>query len=405
MEMTHFLVPYFSLALTAAYSLLQNLEALGILRIWHGPYIELRPTVNVIAGIYFILILMILVFNIITAFALSNRLALSLVLIWAIPGILSLLGYEIKPYGPQVYTLGQGNLGNGTGTFTNIVLVFIFGWSLFTLLMHIFKAGFRFRNIYDHIWYVLGLSAAIFLVVDMSISSTAKKLSDAEGYIEGAETILIRQTRTAESFCAGEHSYIPPAEFCAWARAFKHQLLWSQNDKPFTRSDENRLAMEEVLSFGDGGNVGSDIVLKQIRFYNATICANAKLKHYCEFVPLVLNNHPKLADPDTNVMQKYALAVESLVPTITLYWGQSVKENNNIEEGSKAPHKRWFYFLALGILAGGKVAIASRNVFGGREEPVYRNGICWGIGFVWKIIISIGRRFRRLTLELFASKD
>jgi len=80
-----FLSPIYFIALTGSYALLQNLQALGIASIWHGPFIDLQGTINIISGGYFLFLLLLCLVNVVSSVALSNKLSLILLLLWLSP--------------------------------------------------------------------------------------------------------------------------------------------------------------------------------------------------------------------------------------------------------------------------------------------------------------------------------
>ena len=129
-----FFSPIYFFALTGTYALLQNLEALGVASIWHGPFIDLQGTVKILSGGYFLFILLVFLVNIVAAAALSSRLSVFLVAAWLSPCLLHSFGvYSFTPVIPERYTIGSGGpdqLGLPEGALINAIVVVVLSWKV-----------------------------------------------------------------------------------------------------------------------------------------------------------------------------------------------------------------------------------------------------------------------------------
>lgn len=373
-EMTlQFLTPYYSVAVSAAYSTLQNFQAIGIDSIWHGPYIELQSSLELYTGFYLILVIPpVLILSVGAGWLLSRKLAIAVTIAWLLPGVSSLLGYQLMPVAiPGEYRIGDGYLGLHIGTIYNVAFAFVTGWSVITVLMHLMNARAQFTNVYDHIWYPIGLVAAVFFVLSNNISTTTERLQETEQKLHQSLSILKDQFLEAERYCRiGDVESVkhrPKEEFCRWVTA-----AYDNTRRLLDESAVGRKYMNPDLGyFMKLGRRRSDtdswnnLIEVETKHYNQAVCADPRSTVICTEVPMHLNADPRLFDKahPVSLLQKHALALQALAPTIEYNWKQSVRENEKFREHAKSPHQQWLFFLLVSFLAGGKVAGSTRGIF------------------------------------------
>lgn len=360
-------------AYSGAYALLQNLQGLGILSIWNGPYIDLQGTITPLAGLYFICFLLVILFNIISSFAFSRKFSCSVIAFWLFPGVFSLVGFKVfEPIIPEDYIIGSGHLGTSGGALINALVVFVFSWSLATLCLHSWRAGKKSKATFDHIWYVFGLSALAFFVSDTGTSRYNEQLTSSKGTLLEATSILSGQVRTVSEFCEDEGFTTEFGALCVWSKSIKWYVNRISESSFFYEQDEEKPTMEKLLSVSS--SVKSDQVARDIERLNAYCTNNSKLKG-CVEIPIHLNQDPAISDGSVSINRKYFVPINALAPTIERYWTETVKLSRKVKEAEIAPHKRWIFFMLLALLVGIKVANSSRELFWTKDKSVYRSSI------------------------------
>ncbi|MGC3743272.1 hypothetical protein, partial [Pseudomonas aeruginosa] len=74
---------------------------------------------------------------------------------------------------------GVGVLGSVMGLIPLLVMATAAGWSITILLYDTLKLTERFRQYYDHFWFLTALAAAIFFVTDSTANENTKRLAEA----------------------------------------------------------------------------------------------------------------------------------------------------------------------------------------------------------------------------------
>ncbi len=369
--MLSFFEPYFMVAYSGAYSLLQNLQGLGILSIWYGPYIDLQGTIAPLSGLYFICLLLVILFNIISSFAFSRKFSFSVIAFWLLPGVFSLGGFKVfEPIIPEDYIIGSGHLGTSGGALINALVVFVFSWSLATLCLHSWRAGKKSKATFDHIWYVFGLSALAFFVSDTGTSRHHEQLTSSKGTLLEATNILSGQLRTVSGFCEDEVFAKDFGALCVWSNSIKWYVNRISDSSFFYEQDEEKPTIEKLLSVSS--SVTSDQVARDIERLNAYCTNDSKVKT-CVEIPIHLNQDPALSKGTVSIYSKYIVPINALAPTIERYWTETVKLSRKVKESEMAPHKRWMFFMLLAFLVGIKVANSSRELFSTKDKSVYRS--------------------------------
>lgn len=368
-------------AYSGAYALLQNLQGLGLLSIWYGPYIDLEGTINPLAGLYFICFLLVIFLNIISSFAFSRTFSLSVIALWLIPGLLSSVGFDVfEPIIPEDYIVGSGHLGTSGGALINALVVFVFSWSLATLCLHSWKAGKKSKATFDHIWYVFGLSALAFFVSDTGTSRYTEQLTSSKGALLEATSILSEQIRIINELCEDKSFTTDFGTLCTWSKSVKWYVNRISDSGFFYEQDEEKPTLEKLLIASS--SVEPSLVIRDIDRINAYCTDDSKLKS-CVDIPIHLNQDPAISDGSISIYSKYIVPINALAPTIERYWTETVKLSRKVKESEKAPHQRWMFFMLLAFLVGIKVANSSRELFSIQGESVYRSSIVKIMNCTW----------------------
>lgn len=391
--MLSFFEPYFMVAYSGAYALLQNLQGLGWLTIWHGPYIDLDGTIKPLAGFYFICILLVIFFNIIASFVFSKKFSWIVISFWLSPGVLSLVGFEVfEPVIPEAYIIGSGHLGTSVGALINASIVFVFSWSLATLCLHSWRAGKKSKAAFDHIWYVFGLSALAFFVLDTGTSRYNEQLTNSKEKLLEATNLLSVQISIINEYCDDEVFNTEFGTLCVWSKSINWYLNRISDSGFFYEQDEDKPTLEKLLSVSNSVNASQ--VAQNIKRLN-TYCSNDPKFTDCVEIPLYLNQNPAIIDGSVSIYSKYLVPISALAPTIEHYWTETVKLSRKIKKSEIAPHKRWVFFMFLAFLVGIKVANSSRELFSMKDSSVYRTSIIKGIKYIYMHFNGVWLRLRR----------
>lgn len=211
-----FLHPYMMFSNLAAWVLDQNIEGLGLFHSINDLPLQvgsdviyplnISPThgVNILSGLLTLFLIPKALLNIRAGFYLNKWAGWISMILWILPGALSQMGYvpDLRSYGPDMFRFGKGFKGSTSSAAASLFISLVTGWSVIMLFSALWKKN-TFKNAYDHIWYVLGLIAALYFVTDSGLPSYKEDLSEA-----GEHTSLIMQhfrngQQNLETMCEG----------------------------------------------------------------------------------------------------------------------------------------------------------------------------------------------------------
>ena len=113
------------------------------------------------------------------------------VIFWITPSLLQISGlYDFSINKQIIFHVGGAIQNNIDGIFINAFFIIIFVWSLMTLFIHIFKLGKKSKIFYDHIWYLIGLSAIIFYISEHNSKINQENIQFQENQLSKAFVIL-----------------------------------------------------------------------------------------------------------------------------------------------------------------------------------------------------------------------
>ncbi|EOI5719971.1 hypothetical protein ACMS1V_001941 [Cronobacter dublinensis] len=359
-----FLHPYLMLANLAAWGMAQNLEGLGLFHYINDLPLQvgsdvihpwnLNPThgVNGLSGLITLLLLPVALLNIRAGFYLNRRMGLISLALWITPGVLSLMGYtfDLNSFGPDIFRFGKGFTGSTSSAAANLFISLVTGWSVIMLFSALWKKN-TFKNAFDHLWYILGLIAALYYVTDSGLPSYKEDLSEA-----GERTTLIMQhfrngEENLEERCkeAAVIKQIP--DLCSLVREMK----WSLQDS-FTSKDILRARIDLpdwVTQVADDPDIS-----KQIELFNVMTCSPHAFRGNCQVVPIEMTlDIEDYKTPKAFLSPAYARILLQLHKSMQ-------KADARIQDIEQGHNTRYFVFILLAFVAGGKLANASRSMVG-----------------------------------------
>lgn len=393
-----FFLPYLTLCHLASWGLAQNLEGLRLFKYLNtqpkqiGDVIfyplNLNPAVGV-ANLSVVLtgvLVIIFVLNIRACFYLNKWVGSAGLTLWLLPGLLSMFGYvpDIRGVAPDVFRFGEGFPGSAESAAANLLMCLVAGWSLIMLLSSLWKKN-TFKNVYDHIWYTMGLIAALYFVVDAGFSSYKSDLEDADDRMVRTLQLFRIAERHLDVLCAlPETAELSPA-LCALAPELKWGVLSYLDMKGNVRS--------QIEPPNWAAKLASDPVLaSQIRALNNWACTQRQQPGQCQAVPRdtalsIQDMDTPLAFPSPN----YADAIQRLHASME-------KSDQRIREIERGRNLRYFVFLAVAFLAGGKLANASRAMV--KDDSVRpRSWVLTTIKYVGKKAIATLKGLTTLIID------
>ena len=206
-----------------------------------------------------------------------------------------------------------------------------------------------FKNAYDHIWYVLGLIAALYFVVDNGLPSYKEDLSQSG----------VRTTSIMQLYRSGEHNLTAlckdpvivnrAPDLCSLAPAMR----WSYQDSLLSKDIlRARIDLPDWVS-----SVASDSSLKkQIDVFNSITCSSSQFRASCQTVPIEMSlDEEDFRRPVAFLPPPYAQALQQLHKSME-------KADQRIQEIERGHNARYFVFLLLAFVAEGKLTNASRSM-------------------------------------------
>lgn len=389
-----FSLPYYSLVLTGSYSLMQNFQAMGWASIWQGVTMDFS-IIRSVAALYLLLLPAICLLNVLAARVLSRRLAIVITLVWFVPGLLSLSGlYSISAVVPDTYVIGSGGsdqLGSVHGALVNSILLLLVSWSISTLFLHAMRAGKKSKSAFDHLWYMLGLTAVVFYVSDGSLKSTADNAAQHEKDLATGFSLLEPQFAKTSMRCREVSFAASNPTLCAWVIKTRTYIDQRAQDNWVGRKYNDAPSSSILFQLLSAQGMDDQQVIKAIRVYNQRYCRGSNRDPDCQSIPVELNQHPGLLKGEADIFDQYLLSVEGVLPYVHYHWKAEVKAREKYENQKAVINERWAYLaLLFPLFIGIKVSHSSRELFGGIETSVVRKGFKALGRNIWRALIIIG---------------
>lgn len=389
-----FWLPYYSLVLTGSYSLMQNFQAMGWASIWQGVTMDFS-IIRSVAALYLLLLPAICLLNVLAARVLSRRLAIVITLVWFTPGLLSLSGlYSIAAVVPDTYVIGSGGsdqLGSVHGALVNSILLLLVSWSISTLFLHAMRAGKKSKSAFDHLWYMLGLTAVVFYVSDGSLKSTADNAAQHEKDLSAGFSLLKPQFAKTSMRCREVSFTASNPTLCAWVTEARTYIDQRAQDNWVGRKYNDAPSSSILFQLLRPQGMDDQQVINTVRVYNQRYCRGSNRDPDCQRIPVELNQHPGLLKGEADIFDQYLLSVEGVLPYVHYHWNAEVKARERYETQKAVINERWAYLaLLFPLFIGIKVSHSSRELFGGIETSVVRKGFKALGRNIWKVLILIG---------------
>ena len=364
-----FITPYLLFCGSSVYSLIQNMESMGWVSFWKVTLIDPHSTFALFFSVYVLALPIIALLNILASFTLNKKLGILSIILWLLPGLLSVFGIVITSAEiPDAYHINSGSMyvGETRSTLGNVFIAFLLGWSFITLLIHAFKIKSKFKECFDHIWYITGLAGAVIFVVDSNTAFYKAELQDSENNINKIFSIAAPQLRYAQSVCVNDWDSLNQqgisGEFCQWIKKVGLNYFWIS---------EGSSSMRQFREVDELRNLVPKNRLEDIRRFNKYICSSQGKPEKCSRLSIEIG---RFSENYNWPHDQYALAIEPLNEALLVYWKMSTNTYSKLDEVKNTPNSKWFFYMILGFIVGGKVANSSRSL-SGNPKPVFRHGL------------------------------
>ncbi|MBO2583506.1 hypothetical protein [Shewanella algae] len=420
--MSNFFFPYIAFLYGAAYSIQQILEGIGLASsnflernekgLIVGSYWSPTEAVIPILGLL-LLYSIVLFFALLAAgFVIARWRGVAIVFaVLAVPGLLNVAGlWPQINYLPDSFYIGGGSLGSPLGFVPLLILGLLTGWCTTVIVYDSLNLTDKFRGYYDHLWYATALLAGVFFVADSVGSRHASNLAEENRISRAASLYLLSQVRSYDQFCKTQGLAEIPS--CIWA-----------SDVQQTLNEYAAYGVDTFHQFGpaESAEIYSGIrrsvpekeiiqIRKEIERYNRTACPVEELgngvRQYAK--PSGICQSPPSAfcrafpDGPEGLVDKYmiarpvALASECIIPTLVTSKAKQEDLTAAIASKQKERYQRWWLFIALSAVVGGKVANSTTKVakLDQRDSPDRRRLIrplLRGLSRVVKRSVVIGK--------------
>jgi hypothetical protein len=356
-----FLAPYIQLCGLAAWGVAQNMEGVGLFTYINSPSITVNSAthfltvwsvdqgVAVLLGIFALLLPLLFLLNIRACFYLSTRIGIVGLALWSAPGILALLGVTpgTHQFVPDVFRFGKGFSGSVESAAACLLILLVLGWSL-VMLAGAYWPRDRFKNIYDHIWYPLGLVAALYFVIDSSLPFYRGDLDNSNERAVSVLNLYSDSTKNLELACV-ESAFVQSnaKNLCARVKNIGWEIKSTLEMGKVVRAKIQLTDWVKLLT--EERQIGLEIDV-----INAWACGEKSLWNQCKKIPFDTLLSSKELD------QYYFFPPNIYAQALLKYYASMEKSNRKIEDIERGHNIRYFAFLLVAFLAGGKVANATR---------------------------------------------
>lgn len=386
--MSSFFFPYIAFLYGAAYSIQQVLEGVGLASsnflernekgLIIGSYWSPAEAVTPILGLLLIYSIILLFALICAGFVIARWRGVTVVFAaLALPGLLNVAGlWPQINYLPDSFYIGGGSLGSPLGLIPLLILSLLTGWCITIIVYDTLNLNDKFRGYYDHLWYATALLAGIFFVADSVGNRYASNLAEENRISRAASSYLLKQVRSYDQFCKAEDLAETPS--CIWASGVQQTL----NEYAAYGSDTFHLfgpTESAEIYAGIRRSVSEKEIIQirnEIERYNRSVCpveelGNGVRRHaqpsgVCQRIPSAFCT--AFPDQPEGLVDKYiiarsvALASECIIPTLVASKAKQEDLAAAIASKQEERYQRWWLFIALATVVGGKVANSTTKV-------------------------------------------
>lgn len=287
------------------------------------------------------------------------------------PGLLSVTGlFPVLNYEPDLYVIGSGILGSWRGIVPLLMLGVITGWSLIIILCDTFNLADKFRQYYDHLWYLAALLTAVFFVMETQVNYQSRVLEQNNQLSRQTSLYFLDQIKRYDEYC--HISGVENLLSCKWASRIQQRLndYASQDSRGYYNfGPKSSRDFYDLYQYGISDQVIAQI-RREIHIYNEKQCPIVQLNAYiyrhapasgrCQMPPASyctgLPEPPVWHVQNSNLQNNNALASECLIPTLVMQRRQQEKLVFEIAEQQKAKYYRWMFYIFFSLIVGGKIA-------------------------------------------------
>jgi len=368
-----FLKPYLIIAFYGGHSLISVLDGLDIIKTSSFNLIDGR-IISFYIAIYFILMIIIIIFQFISSFTLSNKFAITLLLVWLSPGLLQITGLVDFNYigTPTLYVSGDIN-ENVIGNLINSFLAVIFAWSLAILIMHILKLGQKSKVIYDHFWYISGLSALVFFILDYNTSRNQEMLEQTHKEVLEVIKVIETDLIEVEKYCTINSFKTEFKSICTWIKPAKYYINSLTFHNKITPFSQNEIVSLNALSKKIKKNVDESKVQNEIIKLNQ-LCGK-KANKFCKEIPFEMNMDPRLQKNEVSIFQKYIIRINPVMPYLSAKWKQYNHYKKINEQDKLMKYYKWIFFMCFAMIIGVKIAFSTREIYPVINNTIYRKNL------------------------------
>jgi hypothetical protein len=380
-----FFHPYVLLIYGASWNIQQSLEGMGVrsssfveydrgghvMSSYWSPGQALLPIMGLLAVLAIALSLSVALAGYVLRRKTGGALAIFLM---CLPGILNLMSlWPAMPLMPDTFVIsGNGILGSGWGMAPLLGMGVLAGWSGLILLSDLLGLGENFGHVYDHVWCLSGLIAAIFFVADSQVGEHSRYLQENVRTVQQASNYLSRQVAVYDQWCSATQRQSTVS--CRWAANVQQKLLDYSTQGAQLFHEFGPKSAADVYSIYGRNTAPMEIntIRSEVLAYNAAICPVTPFgpsirqltisarclttpAAYCTAFPDPLNgtvNKGIIGEPA-------ALASECIVPALVALRAGQDELLAKVGQDHNARHHRWIYYLLFSVVVGGKVATST----------------------------------------------
>ncbi|WP_193090901.1 hypothetical protein [Halomonas colorata] len=393
-----FLIPYIAFLYGAAYSVQQVLEGVGLAssnflelnndEVIVGSYWSPAEAVTPILGLLLVYSIILIGALLAAGFVIARWRGVMVVFsVLALPGLLNIAGkWPQINYLPDSFFIGGGGaLGSPLGLIPLLIISLLTGWCIIVIAYDTLNLNDKFRGYYDHLWYATALFAGIFFVADSVGNRHASNLAEGNRVSREASLYLLNQVRSYDHFCKGEDLKETPS--CIWASDVQQTL----NEYAAYGSGTFHLfgpTESAEIYAGIRSSVSEKEIIEirdEIERYNRTVCPVEELgegiRRYarpsgvCQQVPSEFCT--SFPDPPEGLVDKYimthsvALASECIIPTLVVSRARQKNSSAAIASNQQGRYQRWWLYIALAAVVGGKIANSTTKVANLDQRSAY----------------------------------
>ena len=385
--LTQFVIPYVALLSRAAWSIQQNLEGAGLLSsdmdapslaaVMPGAALvtgwDPGASVRVILGLLFLLCLLFAPLVMLAGYAVGRKIGvIATAIVLLLPGVAGVTGILHIAPAPEAFEIdGVGVTGDIGGMLCLVALLVAVGWTVTVLAADNLFIRNKGWEVYDHIWLVLGLIAAIFFIADSQMAQHDADFRETGQDVQRASGYLMKQVETYISWC--HHNATDHAASCRWASHVHPSLLLLAFRDPrvlVALGPDSSATLYGDDLYHAATPVEMDKVRREIADYNQKLCPVKDLgsgvtsladpspqcqdtpAQFCTAFPDALNGRVL----ETLMGTPVALASECVIPSLIRFRQMAIRLAGEAKHDHRNCNYRWMYFLGFSVLLGGKLA-------------------------------------------------